>query len=156
MSAITGLVIVVTVLANQDLQSTLLSGGIVNGGALIAAVFDSIPLIGDWLLIASVSIFALLTLIGWSYYGNRCAHYIFGSKVTKPFNVIYLAIIFIGAISVSELVWHVSDLLNVFMMVPNLIMVLLLSGMISRETKHYVYGNRLNQTDRSSLPVTDR
>jgi AGCS family alanine or glycine:cation symporter len=156
MSAVTGVVIMVTILANQDLQATFLSGGVADGTTLISAVFDSIPLVGNWLLIISITMFAFLTIIGWSYYGNRCAHYLFGHSATRPFNFIYLCAIFVGAISASNLVWHMSDLLNVFMMVPNLIVVLLLSGLVAKETKKYVYDGKINQYDKSKIPTTDR
>ncbi len=59
---------------------------------------------------------------------------------------------FLGAIGVGDLVWSISDITNALMAVPNIIVVLLLSGMIARETKHYVYEDNLDEEDTDPIP----
>lgn len=97
-------------------------------------------------------LFAYSTTLGWSYYGNRCITFLFGKKAIKPYQVLYLIIAFLGAIGVGDVVWTVSDITNALMAVPNIIVVLLLSGVIARETKHYVYSGNLDEQDCEPIP----
>ncbi len=97
-------------------------------------------------------LFAYSTILGWSYYGNRCITYLFGHYAIRPYQVLYLVVAFLGAIGVGDLVWSISDITNALMAVPNIIVVLLLSGMIARETKHYVYEDNLDEEDTDPIP----
>jgi AGCS family alanine or glycine:cation symporter len=155
MCALTGVMIVVTILANPELQSSLVNGQIDSGGALMASVFSNIPLVGGWLLTVSVAVFAFLTIVGWSYYGNQCLRYLFGRGSSNFFNLAYLSVIFIGTISASQLVWHLSDTFNMFMMIPNILLVVLLSGLVAKETRKYT-GKNINKIDDSSIPMIDK
>ena len=80
-------------------------------------------------------LFAYSTILGWSYYGNRCVTYLFGKRAIRPYQVLYVVVAFLGAIGVGEVVWTVSDITNALMAIPNIIMVLLLSGLIAKETQ---------------------
>ena len=66
-----------------------------------------------------------------------------------------MLIAFLGAIGVGDFVWTISDITNALMAVPNIIVVLLLSGMIARETKHYVWEKNLEETDETPIPVIE-
>ena len=82
-------------------------------------------------------LFAFSTVISWSYYGTRAANYLFGEKAIKPYRYLYAIFVFFGSIFGIELVWHFVDMVITFMTIPNLIALLLLSGIIVKETKYY-------------------
>ena len=100
--------------------------------------------------------FAYSTILGWSYYGNRCVAYLFGPKGIKPYQVVYVAVAFLGAIGVGDVVWTISDIGNALMAIPNIIVILLLSGMIARETKHFVYDHHLDEEYAEPVPTVDK
>ena len=152
---LTGLVLVSTMLGNADLQSEIMAGNITAGAALSSAAFASIPYIGTPILIFGMILFAYSTILGWSYYGNRCVTYLFGKRAIRPYQVLYVVVAFLGAIGVGEVVWTVSDITNALMAIPNIIMVLLLSGLIAKETKHYVYEGNLDERDEAPIPQLD-
>ena len=100
-------------------------------------------------------LFAYTTILGWSYYGNRCVTYLFGKRAIRPYQVLYVVVAFLGAIGIGDLVWTISDITNALMAIPNIIVVLLLSGLIARETKHYVWDKNLDETDDTPIPVLE-
>jgi len=83
-------------------------------------------------------LFALSTAISWSYYGDRAMGYLFGKKSIKPYRLVYCGFCFLGAIWSIDLVWSFCDMVITFMAIPNLIAMLLLSGVIIKETKKYL------------------
>ncbi|MEF2846592.1 MAG: alanine:cation symporter family protein, partial [Eggerthellaceae bacterium] len=93
------------------------------------------------------------TILGWGYYGSRAITYLFGKRAIRPYQVIYVAVAFFGAIGVGDVVWTISDIGNALMAIPNIIMVLLMSGLIARETKYYVYDNHLDEQDETPIPL---
>ena len=97
--------------------------------------------------------FSYSTILGWSYYGSRCITYLFGKRAIKPYQVIYVVVAFLGAIGVGDIVWTISDIGNALMAIPNIIMVLLLSGMIAKETKYYIYDDNLDEVDETPIPT---
>jgi AGCS family alanine or glycine:cation symporter len=99
--------------------------------------------------------FAFSTILGWSYYGERCAEYLLGSKVNIPYRILYVIVVFLGSIISLDIVWSIADMLNALMAIPNIIAVLLLSGLIAKETKHYLAGGRINELDTSPIPFMD-
>ena len=147
--ALTGIVLVSTMLANPGIME---QGVITAGADLTSAAFASIPYIGTPILVFGMILFAYTTILGWSYYGNRCITYLFGKHAIRPYQVIYVIVAFLGAIGVGDVVWTVSDITNALMAVPNIIVVLLLSGMIARETKHYVWEDNLDEVDETPIP----
>lgn len=152
---LTGLVLVSTMLGNADLNAAVMAGDISAGAQLSSAAFASIPYIGTPILIFGMILFAYSTILGWSYYGNRCVTYLFGKRAIRPYQVLYVVVAFLGAIGVGEVVWTVSDITNALMAIPNIIMVLLLSGLIAKETKHYVYERNLDERDETPIPQLD-
>ncbi len=148
--ALTGIVLVSTMIANPDIMA---SGEITAGAELTSAAFAKIPYVGTPILVFGMVLFAYSTILGWSYYGSRCVTYLFGKHAVRPYQVLYVVVAFLGAIGIGDVVWTVSDITNALMAVPNIIVVLMLSGMIARETKHYVYENNLEERDETPLPV---
>jgi alanine or glycine:cation symporter, AGCS family len=98
------------------------------------AAFSSVFEYGDEIVSVGLSVFAFTTILGWSYYSERCAQYLLGPKVVMPFRVLWVAVIWIGATSDVLLVWTVADILNGLMALPNLIALLLLSGVVVKLT----------------------
>ena len=150
--ALTGIVLVSTMLANPGIME---GGQIAAGADLTSAAFASIPYIGTPILVIGMILFAYSTILGWSYYGNRCVTYLLGKHAIRPYQVLYVLIAFLGAIGVGDFVWTISDITNALMAVPNIIVVLLLSGMIASETKHYVWEKNLEETDETPIPVIE-
>ena len=147
--ALTGIVLVSTMIANPGIME---SGQISAGADLTSAAFASIPYIGTPILVLGMVAFSYTTILGWSYYGNRCITYLFGRYAIRPYQVVYVAVAFLGAIGVGDIVWTISDIGNALMAIPNIVVVLLLSGMIARETRHYVYDGNLDEPDDAPIP----
>lgn len=152
--ALTGIVLVSTMLAFPGIQAEIMANpGVFSGAQLASAAFAQIPYIGTPLLVLGMVSFSYSTILGWSYYGSRCITYLFGKRAIRPYQVIYVIVAFLGAIGVGDVVWTISDIGNALMAIPNIIMVLLLSGLIARETKHYVYDDNLDEEDKTPIPV---
>ena len=96
--------------------------------------------LGDWghfIVIFSVFLFGISTAISWSYYGDRCAIYLFGEGAVKPYKVIYLIMHYVGAVVALNLVWELGDIALGIVILPNLIALVLLSGKIKELTDDY-------------------
>jgi AGCS family alanine or glycine:cation symporter len=111
-----------------------------------------IPYIGLPILIVGLITFAFSTILGWYYYGERCAVYLFGEKVIMPYKILWVAGVFVGSIVELNLIWDLADLLNGLMAIPNIIAVLLLSGVIAAETKKYS-GKHIDDKDETPIPT---
>ncbi|MBT4146174.1 MAG: sodium:alanine symporter family protein [Gammaproteobacteria bacterium] len=110
-----------------------------NGAALSTLAFEvGLPGVGSYVVVLGLVVFAFTTILGWSYYGERCAEYLFGTRVIWPYRLLWLIAIPIGAMSKLTLVWLVADILNGLMAIPNLIALGLLSPVIFRMTRHYL------------------
>lgn len=153
--ALTGLVLVSTMLAHPEVVSEISAGNITAGADLTSAAFASIPYVGTPVLVLGMVLFSYSTILGWSYYGNRCVTYLFGKHAIRPYQVLYVLASFLGAIGVADVVWTVSDITNALMAIPNIIVVLVLSGLIARETKHYVWDKNLDERDETDIPMLD-
>jgi alanine or glycine:cation symporter, AGCS family len=109
-------------------------------GAPLTSFAFSEGLPGEWggyIVTAGVAFFAFSTLLGWAYYGERCMDRLFGRVAVEPYRYVFVAAIFVGAISELEAIWLLADILNGLMALPNLIGLLLLSGLIWRETREF-------------------
>jgi len=93
--------------------------------------------VGQHIIAGGIFLFAFSTLISWSYYGTRAANYIMGEKAIMPYRFLYGGFVFLGSIWGLDLVWHFVDMVITFMTIPNLIGLLLLSGVIIKETDDY-------------------
>ena len=107
------------------------------GGELTTLCFAQIPVIGTPLLIFGILTFAYSTILGWSYYGERCMEYLFGKRILKPYRVLWIVVLYLGCTMKLDLVWTIADTLNGLMALPNLIALALLSGVVVKCTKEY-------------------
>lgn len=146
----TGLVLVSSILKNPAIDM----GNITDGGILTTLAFDQIPLIGPVILVVGIISFAFSTVLGWSYYGERCLEYLAGRKALVFYRVLYVAVAALAPVIALDLVWTVADTLNALMAIPNLIAVLLLSGVVVRETERYLPD--LDQKCDDPVPTVDR
>lgn len=128
--AMTGIVIVSSMFAFPGMDAS-------NGGVLTTMAFSKIPYIGAPLLAFGTLTFAFSTILGWSYYGERAVEYVGSRKMVKAYRVAFLASVFIGAVVSLDLVWNLADIFNALMAIPNLIALLLLSGVVVAETRQY-------------------
>ncbi len=135
--AVTGIVIVSCIIADPSIQYA-------NGAELANVAFGDIPMIGKPLLSFGMFTFAFTTILGWSYYGERAMEYLHSGIIKHIYRWGFVVCIFVGSVINLELVWNVSDCMNALMAVPNLVAVLLLSGVIVRETRKYLWSGRLN------------
>lgn len=111
------------------------------GAALTSAAFESaVPGAGAIIVALASAIFAFTTLLGWSFYGEKCVEYLFGVKSITPFRVAWVIVIPIGAVANLGIIWLIADTLNALMAVPNLIALLLLSPVIFKLTREYWEG----------------
>lgn len=108
------------------------------GAPLTQAAFSSIfgtP--GAVALTFCLVLFAFTTILGWSYYGERCFEFLFGTKHIKLYRSIFVVMVALGGFLKLELIWVIADIVNGLMALPNLIALLALSPVIIHETKHY-------------------
>lgn len=119
---------------SSGLWTTELNGAVLTNGAFSQAF----PLFGDYLITIALVLFAFTTILGWSYYGERCAVYLFGTKVIKPYRLVFIAIIATAAFLKLEEIWALADIVNGLMAFPNLVALLLLSGTVVSESKRYM------------------
>jgi AGCS family alanine or glycine:cation symporter len=92
---------------------------------------------GDWIVIVSVLLFAISTAISWSYYGDRCANYLFGKGAILPYKMVFVAMHFVGAVVPLAVIWSLGDVALAIVIVPNLIALILLSGKVREMTRSY-------------------
>ena len=106
------------------------------GAVLTQLAFQSaMPGIGDEIVAIALAIFALTTIFGWSFYGERCWNYLLGPKAILPFRVLWTLAVFAGAVTHLDLAWTMADTLNALMAVPNLIALLALAPVVVRLTR---------------------
>lgn len=145
----TGLVLVSSIIKNPAIDVS-------DGGDLTYKAFQQIPVIGTPILVIGIAAFAYSTILGWSYYGERCVEYLFGRGCMIPYKLIFVFILLIGPVIKLDLVWTMADIFNALMSIPNLIAVVVLSPVVVKETNYYLYGNRLDEYDKTKLPVVNK
>jgi AGCS family alanine or glycine:cation symporter len=127
--AMTGLVIV----NMGDWQSGL------KGAALTKAAFAHIPGVGPAVLTVGLLTFVFSTILGWSYYGERAIEYLFGVQAIAPYRVAWVIAVMVGSVASLGAVWAFADIANALMALPNLVSLLLLSGVIVDETRRHLW-----------------
>ncbi len=136
--AITGIVLVSSVVANPEIEPT--------GNALLTELaFSKIPYVGNIILMLCLATFSFSTILGWSYYAEKAVQYLGGMKPIKWFRILWIVVIFCGAVMNLRVVWNIADVMNVFMTIPNIISLIALSGVAAAETKHYLWDNNLDE-----------
>lgn len=147
---ITGFTLVTTIMKNPDINMS----SIQNGGQMTTAAFSQIPVLGSIILVFGIITFAYTTVLGWSYYGERCAEYLFGKRATIFFKIIFVFVILLGPVIELDIVWSLSDIFNALMAIPNIIALVFTSGLIAKETKKWL--NNLEGTDDTEIPTLDK
>ena len=106
---------------------------------LVATVFNrQFGVIGSGFIAVSIALFAFSTVLGWSHYGTKACEYLLGERNTIPYRIVFVALVFGGAVMGDNLAWDLADTFNGLMMIPNLIGVIALSGVVAKITKNYV------------------
>ena len=119
------------------ISDTWLTG--INGAALTTMAFNQgLPFMGKYIVIAGLVLFAFSTIIGWSYYGEKCAEFLFGSSISQLYRILWIIVIPLGATTELNLIWLIADVMNGLMALPNLIALILLSPIIFNTTKDYL------------------
>jgi len=109
-------------------------------GAPLTSLAFSRGLPGEWggiVVTLGVVFFAYSTLIGWAYYGERNVQTLFGRRAVAPYRLVFVLAVYVGAVTELQVVWTFADIMNGLMALPNLVGLLLLSGLVARETKAY-------------------
>jgi len=113
-----------------------------SGAALSAAAFESaMPGVGGYILTIALVVFAFTTILGWSYFGEKCWEYMVGTKSILPFRILWVVAVPFGAIAQLDFAWLVADTLNGLMAIPNLLSLILLSPIVVKLTKDYFAKN---------------
>ncbi|WP_298331504.1 sodium:alanine symporter family protein [Haloactinopolyspora sp.] len=110
-------------------------------GSLMTSSAFEVGLPGDWgghVVALSVMFFAFSTLLGWSYYGERNVERLVGRRGVTPYRVLFVIMIFVGAVTELTTIWTFADIMNGLMALPNLIGLIILSGLVARETREYL------------------
>ena len=144
--ALTGVVLVSSILAHPGIDCS-------NGAVLTSIVFGKIPYVGNLILSVGLVMFAFTTTLGWYYYGERAMTYLKGHVWTKVYRIVYILSVFGGSVANLYVVWSLADCMNALMAIPNLISLLLLSGVLVRETRKYLWCGNLDMDDSETLHV---
>jgi AGCS family alanine or glycine:cation symporter len=122
-------------------HTSLYGDAVENGAPVTAAAFQQgLAPIGDWghlIVVLGVLLFGISTAISWSYYGDRCAHYLFGQKAVLPYKILFVAAHFMGAAVPLAIVWALGDVALAIVIWPNLIALLFLAPVVAEETRSY-------------------
>ena len=147
--AITGITLVSTVVADPAHFSQYVNGD--STSVLTFSAFAKIPYVGRPIITIALALFAFSTILGWSYYGERCAEYLCGPKIIIPYKILWVIISFVGAVVSLPTVWTIADILNGLMVVPNVIGVWVLSNKLMEDTHRYV--NNIDDVDPTPIPI---
>lgn len=110
--------------------------------------------VGGWIVGFGLVFFAYSTIIAWSYYGDRCAKFLFGDSAVKPYRLTYTVLVVVGAVIPLHLVWNLADIANILMAAPNLICLILLAGAVKRISNDYKERMNLDTNNRTETPNT--
>jgi AGCS family alanine or glycine:cation symporter len=127
--AMTGLVVVNSMQWTEGLK----------GAALTHAAFTDLGVVGPFILSVGLLTFVFSTILGWSYYGEKAAEYLFGEGAVKPYRWLWVAAVMVGSVATLPAVWAFADIANGLMAVPNLVSLIALSGVAVAETRAYLW-----------------
>ena len=109
------------------------------GASLTRAAFAEIHGVGPLVLTIGLLTFVFSTILGWSYYGEKAAEYLFGRRAIRPYRLAWVAAVMVGSVTSLQAVWDFADIANGLMAIPNLVSLLALSGVIVAETRTYLW-----------------
>lgn len=116
------------------------------GAALTKAAFSAMPVVGPVVLSVGLLTFVFSTILGWSYYGEKAAEYLLGTKAILPYRYLWVCAVMLGSVLSLPIVWTFADIANGLMAVPNLISLLVLNKVIISETKHFLWDGKLDES----------
>jgi len=117
-----------------------------NGASLTKAAFADIPYVGPIVLTVGLLTFVFSTILGWSYYGEKAAEYLLGTRAIMPYRAAWVLLVMVGSVATMPAVWSFADIANGLMAIPNLISLLFLNGVIIAETKNFLWQDRLTES----------
>jgi AGCS family alanine or glycine:cation symporter len=115
------------------------------GAALTKEAFAALPVVGPLVLVVGLLTFVFSTILGWSYYGEKAAEYLFGGRAVKPYRYLWVAAVMVGSVATLPAVWAFADIANGLMAIPNLISLIALSGVVVSETRLYLWSGNLDR-----------
>ena len=121
------------------------------GAALTKAVFADIPVVGPIVLTVGLLTFVFSTILGWSYYGEKAAEYLWGPGVVRPYRWLWVVAVMFGSVLSLPLVWSLADITNGLMAIPNLISLLALQAILVAETRAYLWTGNLDKAAEDNL-----
>lgn len=131
--------IIICTLTGLTLVCTGVWCGPANGAAMTAAAFtNGFGAVGSFILMIGLTLFAFTTILGWNYYGERCAVYVWGTKCIPAYRSAFILIISCASFLKLEAIWALADIVNGLMAFPNLIALVMLSGIVVSETQLYI------------------
>jgi AGCS family alanine or glycine:cation symporter len=132
-TTISALTILVSGVAEQSIAARQAGEAFLTSTAAVAAAFDAVvPTVGGWVVAFCVFLFGYTTLTGWAYYGKQFLTYVFGRRIVLPYRWVYCLLIPLGAVLAPEVVWAWGDLMNALQIFPNVIGLVLLSGIVAK------------------------
>ena len=147
--ALTGIALVSTVLKltpNPDFSKF-------SASELAFNAFQRIPYVGKYILAVCLSIFAYTTILGWFCYGRQAIHYLGGKRMFQVFRVVYIPLVFCGAVVSLPTVWNISDIANGLMVIPNAVCLLWLCKVVKSETAKYLWTGKIDDPDPDCVKV---
>jgi AGCS family alanine or glycine:cation symporter len=87
--------------------------------------------------------FVISTILGWSYYGEKAAEYLWGDQAIKPYRYLWVVAVFIGSVLTLPIVWSLSDITNALMAIPNLLSLIVLNKVIVQETRQHLWQEKI-------------
>ena len=127
--AMTGLVVVNSGAWTQGLA----------GAQLTKAAFTALPVAGPIVLTVGLLTFVFSTILGWAYYGEKAAEYLFGTAAIGPYRMLWVAAVMLGSVASLKAVWDFADIANGLMALPNLVSLIALSGVLVAETRTHLW-----------------
>jgi len=109
------------------------------GAAMTKAAFSDLPVVGPIVLTVGLLTFVFSTILGWSYYGEKAAEYLFGSVIIWPYRTLWVAAVMAGSVATLPAVWSFADIANGLMAIPNLVSLIALSGVLVAETREQIW-----------------
>lgn len=122
------------------------------GAALTKAAFAEIHALGPLVLTVGLLTFVFSTILGWSYYGEKAAEYLFGPRAVPPYRLAWVAAVMVGSVTSLQAVWSFADIANGLMAIPNLVSLLLLSGVVAEETRRHLWAGDLDGAGAGAEP----
>jgi AGCS family alanine or glycine:cation symporter len=138
--ALTGLVLVTSIIRYPEINYS-------DGALLTKMAFSKSSFFGPLILTVGLITFAFSTILGWSYYAEKAIEYLGGKKAIVYYRILWVAGVFLGSVAHLSMIWDLADSMNALMAIPNLISLLLLSGILARETNKYLWSGKLNDNE---------